>query len=86
MLIDSKGGTITEESIVCIPDDMELFESFRVLVRDDSYNIIGWEDFDDFPNDNQIMYAIAKNNGCSANIEKVYEMEEVPFAEIKDEL
>ena len=86
MLVDRHGNTIMEENIVVIPDDMELFESFRVIVRDDSYDIIGYEEFDSFPTDNQIMYSIKKLGGVLANVEKVYEMEEVPFAEIRAEI
>ena len=87
MIIDSKGNVI--EDAVQVPDGSAIFECFRVRVILETLNkqgltvkkeVIGEEDYVNFPSNEQIMYCIAKYHGDFAIVEKIYCVQILPFS------
>ena len=86
MIIDRNGNIL---DAVKIPDGATIFDCFRVRVIRETINthsctskkeVVGEEDFQVFPSDEQIMYCIAKHKGDFATVEKIYSIQIVPFA------
>ena len=87
MIVDRNGNVI---DAVHIDDNVRLFECFRVRVLKEDYNskgqrvrvyCCGEEDYKEFPNEEALMYCIAKYEGDFANIEKVFTLAKLPFTE-----
>lgn len=87
MLIDREGK---EVDVAFIPDGQKLFEMFRVRVIRDKYNdkgkrvkreVVGEEDYKEYPTDEQKMYCIAKHQGDFCVTEKISTLEWIPFSE-----
>ena len=71
MIVSSK-GEITDA--IEVPDETEIFEFFRVLVMVgdlEHKQCVGQEDFKDFPDDAQVIWAVAKHNGSYAEVTKI---------------
>lgn len=71
MIVSSK-GEITDA--IEVPDGTELFEFFRVLVMVgdlEHKQCVGQEDFKEFPDDAQVIWAVTKHNGSYAEITKI---------------
>jgi len=91
MIIDRNGNII---DAVQVPDGSAIFECFRVRVILETLckkgytvkkEVIGEEDFTEFPNEQQIMYCIAKYHGDFATIEKIYVIQVLPFSSDESE-
>lgn len=89
-MIVTREGKVADA--VEIDDNKRLFDCFRVRVIKETISngipvrkdVIGEEDFKDFPNEEQIMYCIAKYNGDFAAVERIYALEALPFSECTD--
>ena len=46
---------------------------------DEELQISGIERFDSYPNKNQILWSIIKNKGKSAEVHKIYYIQDTPF-------
>ena len=71
MIVSSK-GEITDA--IEVPDTTEIFEFFRVLVMVgdlESKKCVGQEDFKEFPDEAQVIWAVAKHNGSYAEVTKI---------------
>ncbi|WP_034452492.1 hypothetical protein [Butyrivibrio sp. AE2032] len=82
MFIDNLG--IHHEGVVFIPDDAVLEECFKVRVLkivNNNYKVVGEEFFPMFPEDDRIMWCIARYKGTQAVVEKVYWIDSIPFAD-----
>ena len=71
MIVSSK-GEITDA--IEVPDTTEIFEFFRVLVMVgdlENKKCVGQEDFKEFPDEAQVIWAVAQHNGSYAEITKI---------------
>lgn len=81
MLIDNH-GEVTDA--IKIPDNMKIFEYFKVLVyrgHGKERECVGEEDFQEFPTDKQVMWSVFHNNGSYAEVTKILAPHVVPFSE-----
>ena len=81
MLLSSSGQVI---DAIEVSDGMALFEYFKVLVyvgHGKDRACVGEEDFQDFPTEEQIMWAVLRNKGSYAEITKIFAPHELPFTE-----
>lgn len=67
-LINRYGETVNDTEFVKIPDNYELKTEYRILVLTSEDIITGIEIFDQYPTPEQIVYAICKYKGESAEI------------------
>ncbi len=86
MIIDHEGNVI---DAVYVDDNMRIFDCFRVRVLKEEFKnnrrvrvyCCGEEDYKEFPNEEALMYCIAKYHGDFANIEKIFTLVKLPFSE-----
>ena len=81
MIISSK-GEITDA--IEVPDGTTLFEFFRVqvMVGDETNSeCIGTEDFEKFPDDAQVLWAVTKHKGSYAEVTKILVPGVLPFSD-----
>ena len=86
MIIDHDGNVI---DAVYVDDNMRIFDCFRVRVLKEEFKnnrrvrvyCCGEEDYKEFPNEEALMYCIAKYKGDFANIEKIFTLVKLPFSE-----
>lgn len=82
-MIVSSLGVITDA--IEVPDGTAIFDFFRVKVMigepGKDGKCIAVEDFPAFPEDGQILWAVAKNNGSYAEITKILVPQQLPFSE-----
>ena len=85
--IDREGNETQGIDPISIRDNVKLKEKFDIVIykyedkycRDEELEIAGIERFDSYPNKNQILWAIKKHNGQSAEVHKIYFTEDIPF-------
>ena len=86
MIIDRDGDVI---DAVEVPDGTKTFECFRVrgireTVNDEGLTVrkevVGEEDFVEYPNEGQQLYCLAKHHGDFAVVEKIITAQFLPFA------
>lgn len=86
MIVSSK-GEITDA--IEVPDGTAVFDFFRVkvMVGEPGKNgkCIAVEDFPAFPEDSQIIWAVAKNNGSYAEVTKILAPHQLPFSDEETE-
>ena len=59
---------------ISLPDDIGLFEFFKVLVyvgQGSDREMVGEEDFQDFPTDEQVIWSVVKHKGSYAEVTKI---------------
>lgn len=66
---------------IAISDNVKLKEKFQVSIFgfDNGTEVRAIEDFESYPNKNQILWSITKNKGQTAEIHKIYYIEDIPF-------
>lgn len=81
MIVSSLGRI---DDAIQIPDGMTVFEFFRVRVMVGEpleAKCIAVEDFQEFPDDAQVVWAVLKNGGSYAEVMKVLVPQQLPFTE-----
>jgi hypothetical protein len=79
--IDREGFEMEGIEPISISKNVKLKEKFRVNIfpSESILSSINSEEFDSYPNKNQILWAIKKNKGEAAEIHKIYYIEDIPF-------
>lgn len=78
MLLSSNGQVI---DAIEVPDNMALFQYYKVLVyvgHGVDRKIVGEEDFKEFPTEEQIMWAVIRNEGSYAEITLIHAPHQMP--------
>lgn len=81
MIVSSLGEI---EDGIQVPDGMTVFEFFRVRVMTGEpldAKCIAVEDFQEFPDDAQIVWSVLNNGGSYAEVMKVLVPQKLPFSE-----
>ena len=81
MLINSHGEV---KDAISVPDNMKIFEYFKVLVyigQGNDRQCVGEEDFQEFPTDEQVMWSVLYHKGSYAEVTKILAPHTLPFSE-----
>ena len=84
--VDREGVEMEGIEPIAISSNVKVKEKFEVVIfKDSGYQmgvsaeVLNIEYFDSYPNKNQILWAIIKNKGQSAEVHKRHYIEDIPF-------